>query len=174
VRLAVKDFSDRLSDLLPSLRLKWRNHHVKKPIAQRVDHVSGELGPITDMGSPAILMIQARPQNWPRLFSWVWPFARSQKGAAFIKSAGEPRHGVSFDQLYGSAVGGFTGCNVIGAHGRVTRHVAKSAESNRTRNLAWQSWERTCRPGIRACRFRRGGQGHRQFLAADRHGPQTG
>ena len=43
------------------------------------------------------------------------------------------------------------GCDVVGAYAGVARHVAKSAESNRTRNLAWLSWERTGRPGVRAC-----------------------
>ena len=45
----------------------------------------------------------------------------------------------------------FSGYDVIGAYAGVARHVAKSAESNRTRNLAWQSLERTGRPGVRAC-----------------------
>jgi hypothetical protein len=86
----------------------------------------------------------------------------------------DQRNGVSFDQQDVSAVVGITGCNVIGAHAHVARHVAKSAESNRTRNMAWQSLERTGRPGVRARCVSRGGQGHRQFLAADRRGPQTG
>jgi hypothetical protein len=42
-------------------------------------------------------------------------------------------------------VGGLTGCNVIGAHTHVARHVAESAESNRARNLACQSLERAGR-----------------------------
>ena len=84
------------------------------------------------------------------------------------------RNGVSFDHQGGSPRSGCTGCDVMGAYAGVTRHVAKNAESIRTRNLAWQSSGRTGRPGVRACRVWRGGQGHRQFLAADRHGPQTG
>ena len=48
-------------------------------------------------------------------------------------------------------VGGWTGYDVIGAYAGVARHAAKIAESNRTRDLAWQSLERTGRPGVRAC-----------------------
>ena len=58
----------------------------------------------------------------------------------------------------------------IPAQANSARHVAKNAESTRARNLACRSWTRTGRPGVRACRVRRGGQGHRQFLAADRCG----
>jgi hypothetical protein len=61
------------------------------------------------------------------------------------------RNGVSIDQQNGSAPGGWTGHDAIGAYAGVARHVAKSAESNRTRDLAWSSLERTGRPGVRAC-----------------------
>ena len=60
------------------------------------------------------------------------------------------RIGVSFDHQDGSALGGWTGHGAIGAYAGVPRHAAKSAKSNRTGNLAWQSWARTGRPGVRA------------------------
>ena len=60
------------------------------------------------------------------------------------------RNGVSFDHQDGSELGDWTGYDVIGAYAGAARHVAKSAESSRTRNLAWQSLERTGRPGVRA------------------------
>ena len=69
----------------------------------------------------------------------------------FASHGTDHRNGVSFDQQDGSAIGGCTGYDVIGAYAGVARHVAKSAESDRTRNLAWQSLERTGRPGVRAC-----------------------
>jgi FG-GAP-like repeat len=46
---------------------------------------------------------------------------------------------------------GAVGAKIRAHFAGVARHVAKSAESNRTRNLAWQSLERTGRPGVRAC-----------------------
>ena len=68
-----------------------------------------------------------------------------------IKTRGtDHRNGVSFDQHDDSALGSWTGHDAIGAYAGVARHVAKSAESNRTRNLAWQSLARTGRPGVRA------------------------
>jgi hypothetical protein len=70
---------------------------------------------------------------------------------AVLRAGTDHRNGVSFDQQDGSALGGWTGHDAIGAYARVARHVAKSAESNRARNLAWQSLERTGRPGVRAC-----------------------
>ncbi len=69
----------------------------------------------------------------------------------FPTNGTDHRNGVIFDQQNGSAPGGWTGHDAIGAYAGVARHVAKSAESNRTRNLAWQSWARTGRPGVRAC-----------------------
>ena len=39
---------------------------------------------------------------------------------------------------------------MVGAYAGVARHVANSAESTRTRDWAWQSWERTRRPCVRA------------------------
>ena len=60
------------------------------------------------------------------------------------------RNGVSFDHQDGSALGVWTGYNMIGAYAGAARHVAKSAESSLTADLAWQSWARTCRPGVRA------------------------
>ena len=66
-------------------------------------------------------------------------------------SGTDHRNGVSFDQQDGSAVGGCTRYDVIGAYADAARHAAKSAESGRTRNRAWQSWARTGRPGVRAC-----------------------
>src|SRR5271157_2380747 len=61
----------------------------------------------------------------------------------------DQRNGVNFDQHDGGAVGGCMRYDMIGASAHVARHAAKSAESNRTRNLAWQSLERTGRPGVR-------------------------
>ena len=56
---------------------------------------------------------------------------------------------------------------MIGAYAGIARHVAKSAESNRTSSWALQSLVRTGRPGVRVGSVRREGQGHRQFLAAN-------
>jgi hypothetical protein len=61
------------------------------------------------------------------------------------------RNGVNFDQHGVSAANGCMGCDMVGACAHVARHAAKGAESNRTRNLAWQSLERASRPGVRAC-----------------------
>jgi hypothetical protein len=61
------------------------------------------------------------------------------------------QNAVTLDQQDGSAPGDRTGRDVIGAYAGITRHVAKSAESIRTWNLAWQSWVRTGQPGVRAC-----------------------
>ena len=69
------------------------------------------------------------------------------EGAA---SGTDQRNGVNFDQQEGSAVGGRPAWGEIGAHAHVARHVTKSAESNRTRNWAWQGLERTGRSGVRA------------------------
>ena len=75
-----------------------------------------------------------------------WLFDRT-----FLLDGTDQRNGVSFDQKDGSALGGWTGHDAIGAYAGIARHVAKSAESNRTGDLAWQSSERTGRPGVRAC-----------------------
>jgi hypothetical protein len=72
----------------------------------------------------------------------------------FIKSAGEPRLGVSFDQQDGSAVGGWTEYGVIGAYARTARHAVKCAEWCRTQHVAWRSSPRTGRHSTsvsRAC-----------------------
>jgi hypothetical protein len=55
------------------------------------------------------------------------------------------QNGVSFDQQHGSALGDRIGHDAISAYAGVARHVAKSAESSRTRNWVWQSLERTGR-----------------------------
>src|SRR3954454_14386827 len=51
----------------------------------------------------------------------VWPESR--------ETGTDHRNGVSFDQQDGSALGGWTGHDAIGAYAGVARHVAKSAES---------------------------------------------
>jgi len=88
----------------------------------------------------------------------VFPYTRgpSQGGKTegSLRKAGngtDQRNGVGFDQQDGSAVDGCMCCDMIGAHTPVARHAANSAESNRTRNLAWQSWARSGRPGVRTC-----------------------
>ena len=50
----------------------------------------------------------------------------------------------------GSALGGWAGCEVIGAYANAARHAAKNAESDRARSMAWPSLARTSRPGVRA------------------------
>ncbi len=59
---------------------------------------------------------------------------------SFLLAGGtDHRNGVRYDQQDGSAASGCMMCDMIGACAPVARHVAKSAESNRARNLAWQS-----------------------------------
>ena len=48
------------------------------------------------------------------------------------------------------ALGGWAGCEVIGAYTNAARHAAKNAESDRARSMAWPSLARTSRPGVRA------------------------
>jgi hypothetical protein len=54
----------------------------------------------------------------------------------FIKSAGEPRNGVSLDQKEGSAVAGWIGGDEFGAHAHVARHARNCAEWRRTQDVA--------------------------------------
>jgi Transposase IS200 like len=104
-------------------------------------------------------------RRWGRLFpprdqsrrpvpvsdGWVQWRLKDAPWVAKTRDGTDRRIGVRFDPEDVGAVAGITGCNVIGAHAHLARHVAKSAESNRTRNRAWQSSERTGRSGVRAC-----------------------
>jgi hypothetical protein len=94
------------------------------------------MGPINDLGSPALSVIEghqlARRPSFFRGFSLIPDRLRG----VFIKSAGEPRLGVSFDQQDGSAVGGWTEYGVIGAYPHNPRHAVKCAEWCRTQDVA--------------------------------------
>jgi hypothetical protein len=61
----------------------------------------------------------------------------------------DQRLGVSFDQQDGSAVGGWTEYDVIGAYAHTARHAVKCAEWCRTQDVAWRSSPRTGRAGFR-------------------------
>jgi hypothetical protein len=52
------------------------------------------------------------------------PELKQQRG----KSGTDQRNGVRFDPQDGSAVGGWTGCDEIGAHTTDARHAANCAE----------------------------------------------
>jgi hypothetical protein len=110
---------------------------------------SGHVGPINDLGSPALLMIQGRQTAQSAPFSRGFPVIRNLTRVTTIKSAGEPRLGVSFDQQDGSAVGGWTEDGVIGAYAQTARHAVKCAEWCRTQDVAWRSSPRTGRAGFR-------------------------
>ena len=85
----------------------------------------------------------------------------------------DQRLGVSFDQQDGSAVGGWTEYGVIGAYAHTARHAVKCAEWCRTQDVAWRSWPRTGRAGVRASVSRAWLDGATaNSLAADRHGPR--
>ena len=51
----------------------------------------------------------------------------------------DQRNGVNCDQQDGSAVGGRRGWAEVVRHTHLAQHAAKSAESDRVRNLAWPS-----------------------------------
>ena len=80
-------------------------------------------------------LLRTQQRTSPNDIQSTWD--RSPKWSQF-RSPGRQRAGGCGE--YGS----------VGAYASIARHAAKNAESNRTRNEAWQSWVRTGRPGVRA------------------------
>jgi hypothetical protein len=106
-------------------------------------------------GAPAILVGKMiRPYRKRK--SSLNPYSHGSRGSmcsafslADRSSGTDHRIGVSFDHKDGSAAGGSTGYDVFSAYAGAARHAAKNAESEPTRNMAWPSWARTGRPGVR-------------------------